>query len=113
MAWVFGDLQNLCQTALQGCGYVVDRNCDVHRFLGQEDRWADSLHHQQPELIWISLAQPGTARGTRNDKRAKRFECRIARAQLEGHRYCVVEADEGSAVWDMPDIIELRDDKRW
>ena len=113
MAWVFGDLQNLCQTALHGCGYVVDRNCDVHRFLGQEERWTDSLHHQQPELIWISLAQPGTARGTRNDKRAKRFECRIARAQLEGHRYCVVEADEGSAVWDMPDIIELRDDKRW
>ncbi|CAK0831488.1 unnamed protein product [Prorocentrum cordatum] len=112
-AWVFGDLQNLCQNALHGCGYAVDRNCDVHRFLGQEDKWADSLRHQQPELVWISLAQPGTSRGTRNDKRAKRFECKIARAQLEGHRCCIVEADEGSAVWDMPDILELLDDRRW
>ncbi|CAK0800860.1 unnamed protein product [Prorocentrum cordatum] len=87
-AWVFGDLQNLCQNALHGCGYA-------------------------PELVWISLAQPGTSRGTRNDKRAKRFECKIARAQLEGHRCCIVEADEGSAVWDMPDILELLDDRRW
>ncbi|CAK0852886.1 unnamed protein product, partial [Prorocentrum cordatum] len=112
-ARVFGDLQNLCQNALHGCGYAVDHNCDVHRFLGQEDKWADSLRHQQPELVWISLAQPGTSRGTRNDKRAKRFECKIARAQLEGHRCCIVEADEGSAVWDMPDILELLDDRRW
>ena len=92
---------------------MVDRNCDVHRFLGQEDRWAESLRHQQPELVWISLAQPGTARGTRNDKRVKRFECRIARAQLEGHRHCVIESDDNSVVWDMPDIIELLDDRRW
>ncbi|CAK0801133.1 unnamed protein product, partial [Prorocentrum cordatum] len=112
-AWVFGDLQNLCQNALHGCGYAVGRNCDVHKVLGQEDKWADSLRHQQPELVWISLAQPGTSRGTRNDKRTKRFECKIARAQLEGHRCCIVEADEGSAVWDMPDILELLDDRRW
>ncbi|CAK0813698.1 unnamed protein product, partial [Prorocentrum cordatum] len=112
-AWVFGDLQNLCQNALHGCGYAAGRNCDVHRFLGQEDKWADSLRHQQPELVWISLAQPGTSRGTRNDKRAKRFECKIARAQLEGHRCCIVEADQGSAAWDVPDILELLDDRRW
>ncbi|CAK0821250.1 unnamed protein product, partial [Prorocentrum cordatum] len=112
-AWVFGYLQNLCQNALHGCGYAVGRICDHHRFLGQEDRLAESLRHQRPELAWVSLAQPGTARGTRNDKRAKRFECRIARAQLEGHRLCVVEAGEGSVVWDMPDILELLDDGRW
>ncbi|CAK0838336.1 unnamed protein product [Prorocentrum cordatum] len=112
-AWVFGDLQNLCQNALHGCGYAVDRDCDVHRVLGQEDRWAEPLRHQQPEHVWISLAQLGAARGTRNDKRAKRFECRIARAQLERHRCCVVEADEGSAAWGMPDILELIDYRRW
>ncbi|CAK0897272.1 unnamed protein product [Prorocentrum cordatum] len=89
------------------------RNVIQQRSRREQFWWADSLRHRRPELAWISLAQPGTARGTRNDKRAKRFECRIARAQLEGHRLCVVEADEGSAAWDMPDILELIDDGRW
>ena len=103
----------MLQQALNGCCFIVACTCDVHKVLGQEDKWAETLQAQQPDLVWIALSQPGPGRGNRNDRRAQKFEVRMARAQASAHRQFILEADEQSNAWFVLETSELMHEPTW
>ena len=110
---VFGDRQQVLQQALNGCGFIVACTCDVHKVLGQEDQWAETLRAQQPDLVWIALLQPSTVRSKRNDRRARKFAVRMARAQDAAHRQFILESDVQSNVWHALETSDLTHEPTW